>query len=124
MKQKTVSQLKKILWKIFSEYIRKRDQGVCYTCNKKDEWKNMQAGHYVSRSHNSLLFDERNVHCQCRACNIFKKGNIDSYALHLTKDYGTHILEILDYEKHQIKQFTIMELEDLIKVYKNKILTL
>lgn len=88
---------------------------------KKDHWKNMQAGHYVSRSHNSLLFDERNVHCQDVACNIFKKGHIDAYALHLTKDYGPNILEVLDYEKHQIKKFTVEELEDLIEVYKNKL---
>ena len=31
-KQKTGQQLKKIFWKVFSEYIRRRDNGVCISC--------------------------------------------------------------------------------------------
>ena len=41
--------------KVFSEYIRRRyaknDIATCVTCGKKDHWKKLQAGHFMSRKH-------------------------------------------------------------------------
>lgn len=63
------------LWNIFSIYIRRRDGGVCFTCNERKwdeelgEWtiKGMQAGHFY---HNVLDFDEMNINCQYRILQI------------------------------------------------------
>ncbi len=89
---------KKRFWKIFSEYIRRRDKGKCYTCSTVKEWKNMDAGHYVNagKSPPPLYFNEKNVHAQCTACNRFKHGNLEVYARNLVRQYGANILEELE----------------------------
>lgn len=117
LKKSTVSQLKKKLDKVFSIWIRKRDRGVCFTCGIQRPVKQMQAGHYISRSHNSTRFDPKNVHCQCVSCNIFRRGAMDSYALALQRKYGLAILQELDKKKWEIKRWTIKELENLIEFY-------
>ena len=117
--KESLSYLKKKLDGVFSEYIRQRDKGVCFTCGIIKSWKEQQNGHYVSRSHNSLRYDERNCHCQCLPCNVFKHGNMDVYALKLVEKYGADILKELNNEKRKIKQFSAQELKDLIAKYEN-----
>ena len=116
-KEQSVSQLKKRLDSIFSVWVRTRDGGQCYTCGIKKPIKEMQNGHYVSRGCNQLRYDERNCHCQCVGCNIFKSGNMTSYALALIKQYSPQILQELDRERRKIKQWTKGELLDLIEHY-------
>lgn len=91
------SRIKKKLDKVFSRYIRlKESDGVCctcVTCGKQDLIKNMQAGHYKSRIYMALRYDERNVHPQCKSCNIFGHGKLDLYALYLIDRYGVEILQ-------------------------------
>ena len=84
---------------------------------KKGDKTSIQNGHYVSRGFNSLRYSERNTAAQCVGCNIFRKGNLDEYALRLRQKYGSDILEQLAAEKKKIKQFTIRELEEIIKKY-------
>lgn len=68
---KSLPQLKKHLWRLFSEYIRKRDadeNGMvkCFTCTRFSHWKEMQAGHFVAQSLGLwTVFVEHNVHAQC-----------------------------------------------------------
>lgn len=81
----------------------------------------MQAGHYVSRQYNSLLFSEFNVHPQCQACNIFKHGHLDAYALHLSDTYGAGILKELGRKKRELKQWKAEELEALIEKYAKEV---
>lgn len=116
-KKLTVSKLKKVADKVFSDYIRQRDGYTCFTCGKKGDKTSIQNGHYVSRSFNSLRFDERNTAAQCVGCNIFRRGNMDAYAVALIRKYGSEILETLAAEKKKIKQFTVRELEEIIKKY-------
>jgi hypothetical protein len=124
-KPKSISRLKQILDSVFSIYIRKKysdENGyvTCFTCGKNDEWKKMQCGHYVSRTHNSLRYSELNCHPQCVSCNIFKQGAMDIYAINLQKKYGIDILEKLQLEKNKLHQFSNYELEGLIKMYIGK----
>ena len=88
-----MAQLKKKAWSLMSEYVRRRDKGVCFTCGKR-EWneelgennlKVMQAGHYI---HNRLDYDPMNINCQCQRCNHFLSGNLGIYAERLIKKYG------------------------------------
>lgn len=92
----SISQLKKKADKVFSEYIRQRDGGKCITCGHTDEWKYLQAGHYITRDVLELRYDERNVNCQCYACNVCRKGNYPVYSLKLIEKYGDNILYELD----------------------------
>ena len=72
MKKKTQAQLKKELWKWFSLYIRKRDKGICFVCNRKCEGGGYHASHFIAKSIGglALYFHEENVHGCCYNCNI------------------------------------------------------
>lgn len=78
----------------------------CYTCDKIDHYKNMQCGHFISRSCHKLRFDERNLRCQCRACNVFKSGNYIEYTLRLIKEKGKAFVEKLRKESKEIVKYT------------------
>lgn len=101
-RSKTRKNYKKRLWEVFSEYIRKKyadhtGNVVCVTCGAVKHWKQIHAGHYIAKSMGSAIyFHEQNVHPQCVACNLWRRGNLTLYALFLRKTYGTEILEQLD----------------------------
>ncbi len=120
-KEKSIKKLKQEADSLFSELIRKRDKGICYTCNNKKHWKEQQCGHYISRNRLSLRYDDRNCHCQCVSCNIFKKGNMDVYAIRLLNQYGENILHYFQLKKDQSVKFSRADYEALIKHYKQKL---
>ena len=91
IKLPSISKLKKEADRIFSLYIRERDNYTCYTCGKKGDKTNMDCGHYKSRVFLGTRYDEKNCHCQDKSCNIFKSGNLTVYAIRLEKDYGQGI---------------------------------
>ncbi|HDS05885.1 MAG TPA: hypothetical protein ENN95_02465 [Deltaproteobacteria bacterium] len=122
----TVRELDKKLWPIFSEYIRRGysdDKGycTCVTCGKKDHWKNMQAGHFISRAKKAIKYDVRNVHCQCPMCNGFKHGNAVEYRKFMLERYGEKTVLQLEYLSRRIYSFKIYELKHLIELYKRKL---
>ena len=116
-KQKSISKLKKLADAVFSKWIRKRDNGVCFTCGHRNDPKKMQNGHFVPRQYNVTRYDERNNNCQCFACNMFYGGQPDVYALRLQEKYGDGIIKELNALRRQIKQFSVSELEEIIKKY-------
>lgn len=119
IKKPTLSQLRRKLDKVFSEFIRQRDKGICCTCGKQDTWKYMQCGHYISRSSLATRYNEINCHCQCVGCNIFKKGNMPSYTLFLQKKYGYEIIQSLYKKSLEItKDFPYLS---LIALYEGKL---
>lgn len=114
-KAKSISWLKKEADRVFSIWIRNRDKR-CVTCGNRN---NLQNGHYVSRSINILRYDERNCNAQCVGCNVFKRGNMDEYALFMIRTYGEAILSELGAIKRQLHQFSRQELEEIIAKYKS-----
>lgn len=46
----------------------------CWTCGETKHWKQVDAGHYISRRHKSVRWDLRNIRPQCKICNGFGKG--------------------------------------------------
>lgn len=92
LKSKTVRQLIKELDTWFSRFVRDRDRYICVTCGRPGN----EAGHYIKRGVMSLRWDEVNVHCQCTRCNKYLSGNLDQYALYLTRKHGPYILEQLE----------------------------
>lgn len=111
--KKTVSSLKRKADKVFSIFIRKRD-GVCFTCGSR---RNLQCGHFISRSHNATRYDELNCWTQCVGCNVFKNGNMAEFSYRLLKKIGQEKFTALIKKGRQIKQFTVKELEKIIKTY-------
>jgi hypothetical protein len=106
--------------KVFSEYIRRRyaknDIATCVTCDKKDHWKKLQAGHFMSRKHYATRWDEDNVEVQCRACNVFRYGEQYLFAKHL----GTKKADMLLQKSRETVKFSDFEIQDMIETYKHK----
>ena len=102
------------------EYVRARDldwrgYGKCFSCSKTLSKERLQVGHYISRRHHSVRWSLQNCHLQCVTCNGFRGGNLDEYALALTRKYGKEILERLHAEKQKILSYKDKEkiLEEL-----------
>jgi hypothetical protein len=109
------------VWKLFSEYIRKRDKGRCFTCSVKRDIREMHAGHFVHNKSTPVYFNELNVHCQCPKCNTFLGGNRDVYLRNIQKKYGIKKGDWLMAQRFKIHRYSIKELEELIETYKNKL---
>ncbi len=120
LEQKSISQLKKELDKVFSLWIRERDGGVCISCGVKKPIKEMQNGHYISRSHFNTRWDEQNCSCQCVGCNIFKSGNMPSYTIALQNKYGYEIVKELKKRGDKLRQWKKPELLEMIERYKKQ----
>jgi hypothetical protein len=105
-------------WKVFSEYIRKRDGGKCCTCPSVNHWKDCNAGHF---KHNKLDFDEMNINCQCVSCNKWNHGRLDRYASFLIGKYGLEAFEDLNRRAEIVHKYLPWELEAIITKYTAKI---
>jgi len=125
-KRRSKSLLIRLADAAFSKHIRSKDavDGIaeCVTCSLRKPWKELQAGHFVSRSKHALRYAERNVHVQCYRCNVLLKGNYPIYALFLQRKYGDTILEDLYAETFTIKKWSTSELEEMIETWTKKTL--
>lgn len=125
-----ISTVKKRVWDIFSRYIRLRDCmettgctsfGLCITCEKRNHFKLLQAGHFIPGRHNANLFSEKGVHAQCYNCNFNLRGNTLVYRRKIIEMYGPGYDEVLEEEDKQIVKFTISYLEAKEAELKEKI---
>jgi uncharacterized C2H2 Zn-finger protein len=94
------SKAEKKAWLWFSRYIRERDNegGIfrCPTCGAVKPIEEADAGHYISRVRKSVMFDEMNVHAQCRKCNRFMGGQHFLYRRWLVERHGEKAVELLE----------------------------
>lgn len=116
----------KKLDEVFSQWIRRRDadplgQTACYTCGTVKPWKEMHAGHFMSRGKMSTRYHEQNVQPQCVACNIFRAGEQYKFSVHLNAQYGEGTAEKLEYLSNKTGKYNKAELERLIEVYKQRL---
>lgn len=118
-----VRNLKNKAWALLSQIIRRKaadesGNATCVTCGDVKPWRQLQAGHYVAKAKGtSVYFEERNIHVQCLACNVFKNGNLDQYALFMVKTYGPQILEELDALRRTTRQIKAAEYLEMIAQY-------
>ena len=119
---KTTSDWMKEAQKVFNQYIRLRDKHKsCVSCESKLGSK-YDAGHYFSSGgHKAVTFDEDNVHGQCVACNQYKHGNLLNYQIGIEKRIGAERLLQLHEKAHQTRKYSADELQEIIKIYKQKI---
>ncbi len=121
-KRPTRSKLIKKLDVVFSQYIRlsnadNRGMCTCVTCNKQFHWKNIQAGHFMSRKHYSTRWNENNVKPQCVGCNMFKSGEQYKYSLFL----GSELANDLYLKSKELVKFTSQDIQDMIDNYNSKL---
>ena len=105
---------------IFSTYIRRKDAiddiATCVTCGKKDHYKKLQCGHFMSRSNYSTRWDENNVGVQCYGCNITNQGMQYAFSKYLTQ-FDNNLPDSLLIKSKQIVKFADVDLVKMIDKY-------
>jgi hypothetical protein len=107
-------------WKAFSLYIRERGLFRCPTCGAVKPIEQADAGHYISRVRKSVMFDEMNVHAQCRKCNRFMEGNHFLYRKWLIEKYGEAEVEALETRAQMKGGYKTVDLLMLADIYREK----
>lgn len=117
----TLSDYLKLTQQVFNKYIRLRDKNqLCISCQKPPKKQN--AGHYFSSGgHSNVRFDEDNVHLQCEHCNTYLSGNLLMYNHNLLYKIGSDKFIALHEKANITKRWSIEELKEIIKTYKQKI---
>lgn len=132
--------------KIMSLYVRMRDSREfhykyfrCISCGRILPISEADCGHYVGRVNMSLRFDTRNIHAECRRCNRFDSSHLIGYRKNLimklgrlsftqkhpnvpldmneVKRLGEQQVDLLEVMKHQTKNWSVFELQELYKYY-------
>lgn len=120
----TPKSLKKEVWALFSELVRRSeadpfDYCKCVTCGKIDHYTRMQAGHFIHGT--SFLIPEL-VHPQCPVCNGFKAGMAIEYKEYMLSKYGQNKLDELTFKAKRIPtRLSVFDLECYKKVYQEKL---
>ncbi|MCW9716779.1 recombination protein NinG [Avibacterium sp. 21-594] len=119
---KTRSQWLKEAQAEFNRYIRLRDKDLpCISCGRFHSGK-YDAGHYRSvGSAPELRFHEDNCHKQCVPCNRHKSGNAIDYRINLIGRIGVVRVEFLERKDHPPAKWSVDEIKEIIKTYKEKI---
>jgi hypothetical protein len=125
IKTKSIRQLIKEADKWFSLYIRLRDSNKdgcakCTTCDYRGYFKEMDNGHFLSRSYLSTRYNPKNCGIQCKGCNAFKGGQQFLFAKVIDKKYGDGTADLLVLESRQICKRTKADYQNLIFHYKEK----
>jgi len=103
---------------IFSKYVRLKDADfkgncICVTCGRSYYWKEIQAGHFISRKHYSTRWDERNVKPQCYSCNVMRYGEQYKYSKYLGIELSEDLLNL----SYKIVKFSNPELIEMTLTY-------
>tara|TARA_R110000782_G_C14588760_1_gene389516 strand:- start:134 stop:532 length:399 start_codon:yes stop_codon:yes gene_type:complete len=111
---------------IFSHFIRQRNadhNGMteCFTCGKKDHWKSLQCGHFMSRKHYSTRWNEDNCQVQCAGCNVFRYGEQYTFGKNLDIFIKEGLAEELNILSHKIVKYDNNDLLELVDLYTKKL---
>jgi len=126
-KANSVSVLKKKLWKIVSEYIRRRDSNWdwiwnCCTCGIEKHWKELQAWHYIpSGSSSKHRYNEFNIHNQCYWCNCGKGWNLIEYRPFMINKYWLEFTDSLFDTRNELIDLWVMEIKELTEEFTIKL---
>jgi len=77
----------------------------CISCGKSQHMKEMDGGHYISRTRTVTAFSPLNVWPQCKYCNQHLNGNQSEYRRGLITKVGVEAVEFL--EEMQKEELTL-----------------
>lgn len=108
--------------KAFSLYIRLRDSDAsgmvsCCTCGSSLPWREANAGHFVTRTHISTRWDERNCHAQCPRCNKWEGGEQYRHGIYVDKTHGNGTADELIREGARIRKQSAGDLRRMAKEF-------
>lgn len=122
IKSRSRTQLIKALDTVYSQYIRnkyadKDGNVMCVTCQIKKPVKEMQNGHYVSRTFHNTRWLDKNCHPQCYSCNVGLGGNYAKYSRFMIDTYGAEVIDELITISQQPLKLSKQDLQDRIDVF-------
>jgi hypothetical protein len=121
-KLKSYSQKLNEAKKVFQKWIRERDeQFPCISCGATVSNPYWDAGHFKKAElYRGVIFNELNVHKQCRKCNFFMDGNELEYRRGLVNRIGLcKVVELEELAEITKKyKYTDQELENIKNMYK------
>jgi len=87
----------------------------CISCKRLLPINNAQVGHYISRRHESVRWDLRNIHLQCISCNKWHSGNPVEYRKTLVEKYGEEEVDKLELFYQKTPHYSTFDLSLLVK---------
>lgn len=117
-KLKTVAKLREEAAVLLQKLVRMKaadENGLaeCVTCGKRQHYKEMDGGHFISRKWTATKLVEENVHPQCKGCNQYASGRHDDYSLYMVDTYGIEMVRELNDKKRELCKQNRIELEDI-----------
>lgn len=117
-KLKTVAKLREEAAVLLQKLVRMKaadENGLasCVTCGKRQHYKEMDGGHFISRKWTATKLVEENVHPQCKGCNQYASGRHDDYSLFMVDTYGIEMVRELNDKKRELCKQNRIELEDI-----------
>ena len=117
-KQKTVAKLKEEAAVLLQKLVRMKaadENGLasCVTCGKRQHYKEMDGGNFISRKWTATKLVEENIHPQCKGCNQYASGRHDDYSLYMVDTYGIEMVRELNDKKRELCKQNRIELEDI-----------
>jgi hypothetical protein len=117
----TASDWLKIAQQTFNKFIRERDKGqMCISCGQHINGVKHASHYYSAGGHSNVRFNENNVHVSCYKCNVQLSGNLLNYQIAIRDKIGGEELMKLHELAHIEKKWSIDELKEIIKIYKEK----
>ncbi len=111
--------VKNKVWKEFRLFILRRDKERCVLCGRDKDAVILQGGHIFRGHHDSTMFDELAVHCQCKWCNKAHNDNNWPYWNWFIGKYGQKAFDELKIKHNSNQVLTRGELVELYEHYKN-----
>jgi len=93
----------------------------CVSCGVQKHYKQMDGGHFISRSFTFHTLREENIHPQCKMCNRYFGKVHDDYRRYMVDMYGEDYVEWLTDTKHRITKLTTADLRDKISELQTQI---
>lgn len=113
--------------KVFSLYIRERDNWACQiklppTTNSVCNSKNIQNSHFHSRIKRSVRFDEENCDAFCSRCHmIVEEDKGGEYYRFKENQLGREKLDLLFKRSQEFKKFSQSDYKEMIDKFNKKI---
>jgi 5-methylcytosine-specific restriction endonuclease McrA len=120
-KKRNKRALVKKLDKVFSVWIRSRGSingmNECYTCGSVRPLKQLQCGHFISRTYYTTRWEPDNCRPQCISCNMYNQGQQYLFGKKLEIELGAGRVEQLQEIKSQPSFFSLTDYQEMIEFY-------
>ncbi len=123
---KSALKLDSELWRLVSLWIRQKDadeNGMvkCVTCGDSYHWRDVDAGHFISRRNKITKFLEINLGPQCSGCNRFEDGRPAVFARYIDQKHGSGTAQYLESLSKQSIHISRIDYIQQIENYKEKL---